>query len=344
MDSLEAQGDAEPLRLPLQQSFAMSQSVSNTDSGATSPETQFPLPAGRSDSPSVDYNNNHTPSDILHRSLQIPQNADGNHQHLISESVFAQGGGHPVYNSSNNFHLPDYLSESDNLSLKVPPQGTKSPGDFGAGPFRSSFSAYNGINGAHTPHSSSGNPPPSSFRMRQVNTSAVASQSFVSASESFASHPLGIQHQLSQQSQQGSSVPSGFESRGIDFGSSPPLTGKVSQQFALDPFLQSHTTKTQMHDSFHPLSHSNSVGQVPYLNGIHLQSQTPYGPHLQSSGAVTAGAAGTTRGLGTSGQLNSAAEPQTGSSQQEEISTIFVVGFPDDMQVCLSGRLSEIVS
>lgn len=315
----------------------MSHSTSNADSGATSPETQFRLPSGRSDSPSnVDYNSNHTHNDILHRSSQMSQNIDGNHQHSISESVFAQGGGLPVYNSNNNLHLSDYLSESESLSLKLPPQGTKSPGDFGAGPFRSSFSAYNGINSTHTPHSSSGNPPPSSFRMRQVTTSSAASQSFASASESFANHPLGIQHQLSQQSQQGSSVSSGFESRGIDFGNSPPLTGKISQQFALDPFLQSHTAKTQMHDSFHPLSHGNSAGQVPYLNGIHLQSQTPYGPHLQSSGTV-AGAAGTTRSLGTSGQLNPTAEPQSGSSQQEEISTIFVVGFPEDMQVCSSG-------
>lgn len=312
----------------------MSQSASNTDSGATSPETQFPLPSGRSDSPSnVNYNNNHTHNDILHRSSQMPQSADGNHQHQISESAFAQGGGHPVYNSNNNFHLSDYLSESEGLSLKVHPQGTKSPGDFGAGPFRSSFSAYNGINGAHTPHSSSGNPHPSSFRMRQANTSSTTSQSF--ASESFASHPLGIQHQLSQQSQQGSSVSSAFESRGLDFGNSPPLAGKLSQQFALDPFLQSHTAKVQMHDSFHPLSH-NSIGQVPYLNGIHLQSQTPYGPHLQSSGTVSGSAAVTVRSLGTSGQLNATAEPQSGSSQQEEISTIFVVGFPDDMQVCSS--------
>lgn len=313
----------------------MSQSASNTDSGAASPDTQFRLPSGRSDSPSnIDYNSNHTPNDILHRSAHIPQNTDGNHHHPISESVFAQGGGHHVYNSNNNFHLSDYLSESEGLSLKGPPQGTKSPGDFGAGPFRSSFSAYNGINGTHTPHSSSANPPPSSFRVRQANTSSATSQSFASASENFSSHPLGIQHQLSQQSQQ---VSSGFESRGIDFGNSPPLVGKVAQQFALDPFLQPHNAKTQMHDSFHSLSHSNSVGQVPYLNSIHLQSQTPYGPHLQSGGTVGGGAASTPRGLGTSGQLNVAAEPQSAGGQQEEISTIFVVGFPDDMQVCCPG-------
>ena len=318
----------------------MSHSTPSTGSGATSPETQFRLPSGRSDSPSnVDYSSNHTHNDVLHRSSQLAQNIDGTHRLPISEPVFAQSGGHPVYNSNNNFHSSDYLIESEGLSLKLPSQGLKSPSDFGAGPFRSSFSAYNIVNGTYPAHSSPGNPPPSSFRMRQVTTSSTASQSFASASDGFSSHPLGIQHQLSQQSQHGSSVSSGLESRGIDFGSSPPLAGKLSQQFALDTFLQSHTTKAQMHDSFHPLSHSNSTGQVPYLNGVHIQSQTPYGPHLQSSGAV--GTPGTTRSLGTSGQLNVTAESQGGGGQHEEISTIFVVGFPDDMQVCLFSWLDR---
>ncbi|KAG9317343.1 hypothetical protein JVU11DRAFT_1542 [Chiua virens] len=306
----------------------MPQPTSSTDSGAASPDAQFRLPSGYSDSSSnVDYNSHHTHGDILNRSSQVFQSLDSAHQHSISEPAFAQGGGLPVYNSNNNFHLSDYHTESESLSFKGPPQGSKSPSDFGAGPFRSSFSAYNGINGTHSPHSSSGNPPPSSFRMRQVTASSATSQSFASASENFGNHPLGIQHQLSQQSQQGSAVSPGFESRGIDFGGSPPLAGKISQQFALDPFLQSHAGKTQLHDTFHPLSH-NSAGQVPYLNGVHIQSQTPYGPHLQSSGTV--GVAATARSM--SGQLGAAAELQNGSSQQEEISTIFVVGFPDDMQ------------
>ncbi|KAF9226716.1 hypothetical protein BS17DRAFT_500031 [Gyrodon lividus] len=306
----------------------MSQSTSNTDSGAPSPEAQFRMPTmSRSDSPSnIDYNNNHNHNDIFLRSSHLPQHIDGNHhQHQNSESLFAQGGTHSVYNSTNNFHLlPDYLSDSDNLLLKQPPQGSKSPGEFGTGPFRSSFSAYNGVSGAHTPNTTSGNVPPSSFRMRQTNGPSATSQSFGSASEGFANHqPLGIQHQLSQQSQQGASMSSGFESRGIDFGASPPLGGKVSQQFALDPFLQS-----QIHDSFH---HSNSNAQAPYLNGMHLQSQTPYGPHLHTNGGANVSAAGAARGIGSTGQIN-VAEPQGGNAQQEEISTIFVVGFPDDMQ------------
>jgi hypothetical protein len=48
-------------------------------------------------------------------------------------------------------------------------------------------------------------------------------------------------------------------------------------------------------------------------SSMHI-SQTPYGPHLPANTAPTA-----------------RAEPQ---QQGEEISTIFVVGFPDDMSVC----------
>ncbi|KAF9238775.1 hypothetical protein BU15DRAFT_62296 [Melanogaster broomeanus] len=203
----------------------MSQSASNTDSGAPSPEAQYRMAAtSRSDSPSnVDYNNNHNHNDVFLRSSHHPQHIDGNHhQHQNSESLFAQGGSHSVYNNTNNFPLlPDYLSDSDNLSLKQQPHGSKSPSDFGTGPFRSSFSAYNGVHGAHTSNTNSGNAPPSSFRMRQTNGPST-SQSFGSASEGFANHqPLSIQHQLSQQS--GASVSSGFESRGMDFGSTTPM-------------------------------------------------------------------------------------------------------------------------
>ena len=60
--------------------------------------------------------------------------------------------------------------------------------------------------------------------------------------------------------------------------------------------------------------------QVPYLNGLaHMQSQTPYGPHLPSTSVVP---------------VHSASGNVTNPTQVEEISTIFVVGFPDDMQVC----------
>jgi hypothetical protein len=64
---------------------------------------------------------------------------------------------------------------------------------------------------------------------------------------------------------------------------------------------------------------SQQYHQTPYLNGLtHMQSQTPYGPHLPSTSTVP---------------VHSASGNVTNPTQVEEISTIFVVGFPDDMQV-----------
>lgn len=328
LDSLEAQGDAEP---------AMSQSNSNSGSGAPSPEAQFHIPAmNRSDSPNIlDFNANHNEDDLMFRSSLHHQHIDDNH-HRDSESFFSHGGVQSMYNTPNNFHLvSEYLSDTDNFTLKQGLPGSKTPNDYGAGPFRSSLSAYNGINGGNA--SSTG--ATGSYRSRQPD--GLSSQHFSNANDMLGSHqPLSLQQQLSQQSQQGPSRSSAFESRnGFDFGTSSPLgSGKVSQPFSpLDPFLQAHPTKghlqSQVHDPYHPLSHSNSGSQIPYLNGMHLQSQTPYGPHLQSNGGATGVSASNARPMASSGQLNLNLEPQTGNSgQPEEISTIFVVGFPDDMQ------------
>jgi hypothetical protein len=66
--------------------------------------------------------------------------------------------------------------------------------------------------------------------------------------------------------------------------------------------------------------------QAPYIAGLtHIQSQVVYGPHL--SGPLNQASTATTTTMS-----NSSGAAQSGS-QQEEISTIFVVGFPDDMQV-----------
>ena len=72
-----------------------------------------------------------------------------------------------------------------------------------------------------------------------------------------------------------------------------------------------------------PQSISQQYPQAPYLNGLaHMQSQTPYGPHLPSTSATV--------------PMHSVGGTVTNPTQVEEISTIFVVGFPDDMQVrCL---------
>lgn len=88
------------------------------------------------------------------------------------------------------------------------------------------------------------------------------------------------------------------------------------------------------------LSHHNNpksngpIGSQPYPKHsypggpVQLTSQTPYGPHVAAGGNLPNTLAGS--------QPNSNANGvQNGNNTQEEISTIFVVGFPEDMQVCI---------
>ena len=70
-----------------------------------------------------------------------------------------------------------------------------------------------------------------------------------------------------------------------------------------------------------PQSLPQQYPQAQYINGLaHMQSQTPYGPHLPSTSTTV--------------PMHSVSGTVTNPTQVEEISTIFVVGFPDDMQVC----------
>lgn len=64
----------------------------------------------------------------------------------------------------------------------------------------------------------------------------------------------------------------------------------------------------------------------PFLNGMH--SQTPYGPHVPANMGQPAPNQPTNNSTTTAYVSN-----KETSNNQEEISTIFVVGFPEDMQV-----------
>jgi hypothetical protein len=76
---------------------------------------------------------------------------------------------------------------------------------------------------------------------------------------------------------------------------------------------------------------SNYSSSIPPSNNVQLSSQTPFGPHipanLSSTSIVANGTGtGTPNVSGHGGSVNN-------SAGGEEISTIFVVGFPEDMQV-----------
>ncbi|KAJ3480090.1 hypothetical protein NLJ89_g12301 [Agrocybe chaxingu] len=69
-----------------------------------------------------------------------------------------------------------------------------------------------------------------------------------------------------------------------------------------------------------------------YSNGVQLSSQTPYGPHVLTNVAMGAPSnSSVPSNLPTSASLNMNNNANT-TANGEEISTIFVVGFPEDMQ------------
>ena len=128
--------------------------------------------------------------------------------------------------------------------------------------------------------------------------------------------------------------------RGYDLVGGPQKVANKPIFTNLDPFgtnglnaniIQPHQNSkiSPTHQQSHQQQQIYS-GQSSYLNGVlhgQAHSQTPFGPHLTTNG-VGAGLVHTNGNSGTIG---------VSTSQQEEISTIFVVGFPDDMQVCNSG-------
>ncbi|KAF9464814.1 hypothetical protein BDZ94DRAFT_1281733 [Collybia nuda] len=78
---------------------------------------------------------------------------------------------------------------------------------------------------------------------------------------------------------------------------------------------------------------------APYSNGLPLSSQTPYGPHVPApSGPSTGNPSGTSAVVGQQAGISQSinapvtSNPSVGAAGSEDISTIFVVGFPEDMQ------------
>ena len=173
----------------------------------------------------------------------------------------------------------------------------------------------------------------SSMQSHQVNKAAAAAQ------------------QAQQQAQQQQQL-HGFTSH-AHAHAQPYMNGMLSQHHQLP------------HQLPHSHSHSHSHAHA------HAQSQTPFGPHLANAnvnaggaGGGSSGAGGGSGGVGAgagaggsagggggagAGGLGSAVSSLVHpngigtvsiTNQTEEISTIFVVGFPDDMQVrffsCLS--------
>jgi hypothetical protein len=111
-----------------------------------------------------------------------------------------------------------------------------------------------------------------------------------------------------------------FESRSA-FEHNASQSSAKQQPFALSDYppgiLPAHSSAktTQSHN---PAAFAHSG----FSSGMQMSSQTPYGPHIPASNNAITGP------MVTSVPMHAATNP----APQEEISTIFVVGFPEDMQ------------
>lgn len=74
-------------------------------------------------------------------------------------------------------------------------------------------------------------------------------------------------------------------------------------------------------------THASYPPGAPFMNGMY--SQTPYGPHVPTNIPQSASNA-----AGNNPNSANYGANKDNNNNQEEISTIFVVGFPEDMQVC----------
>ena len=98
------------------------------------------------------------------------------------------------------------------------------------------------------------------------------------------------------------------------------------EQFNNAPSLLHNSGKQAQQPSL-----SAYASSMPPANGVQLSSQTPYGPHLPANAPLpnnpTSNNSASLPSLAGSGNV------ANNSIGGEEISTIFVVGFPEDMQV-----------
>jgi hypothetical protein len=324
LDSLDAQADAEP--------------VSSSDSEAA-PAATFGSPSNSSSgSPAVAFHLG-MQSQQQQSSLPRPHSPTDNSFNNIHHQTVKPSLHNPdalfIHNSQQLSNQNMYSIPSDFSSDDAQKQQSLQMNGFAA-PYRSSasFSVFSNSNRQRHPTALGGGP----FR----NTTSNFSHPYPTTTDVYASGSLShmTSPTLSQLQPSAHAFESIHHTRGFDY----PNTGQQSNgdaslhrklsygmaDFGNGPssmLLQSHQVSAGGKSTSQLLPpHSGYSSQTPFQNGVHVQSQTPYGPHLQTNGPITAG------GANPINQLNGGPPP---NSSQEEISTIFVVGFPEDMQVCV---------
>lgn len=325
MDSLDAQADAEPVLSSSDSEAAVASFSSSSNSSSGSPSVPYHMAMHhqhpqRPDSPSDtdNFNSTHTPQQLTFK-----------HTHHNSDALFnlhsGQNNTHSMY---NNIHsASDYPPELEGQKQHPPKMSNGFP------TFRQSTSFTNFPNNIRPRHQNSilGN---HQYRDSSINFSSA----YPTAADVFA--PVTPLAHMTSPTQQHQSAANPYENlhqgRGFDYAGSQatasfgaqskqPYIGDAFGSVPPSAMLPSHQSGKPGHAHSQPHYSHNSVAQPPYSNGPQIHSQTPYGPHLQTGGQGLGQPVASTMGHPNGPPPNAA---------QEEISTIFVVGFPDDMQVC----------
>ena len=346
LDNIDAQGDAEPLS-------------SDSETAGASASTFGSIPTASSiGSPSIPYH-------ISMQSQLGPPRADSPNHHVLashhksaqhSTDLFSTGSqnntNHSMYNSMNGIGLPppDFSlpsAEADALNFPSNLNG------YGAGPFRTSTSFSLPNRSRH----------PNSYRDTSTSYSSAypSSNDLFGPSQNPMSHLQGSQPQHPQQhsidpmqltARPFDYAPGGSQLNGATNGSSQAKqlfgNGDPFQQSA-EPLLQSRTlqvlakqqggaggTQSLLPNGSHSqppyqTSYGNGLGGHSVVHGLHTQPQ--FGPPLPGNGAGPGQGGAQSGGVAGAPSMNHTNGPTPGSQAQEEISTIFVVGFPDDMSV-----------
>jgi len=258
-----------------------------------------------SGSPSVNY----PATAHNHQQIIQQQRSDSPHHHSDnynsdSNSIYNP---HSFYQNSNSIHShPEFNSDYDSLKFHQP--SSKLNGFIPTTATKYSFNSY-----------------PNTTRSRhQANLSTTPSyrdpQAFYPASTSDV-FPLQMTSPNPAHMQP-------FDSRAsYDYNTGHPVNGTAHKPYLADQYSApptAHPKPPSQQQQLYPTT------QPQYTNGIHLSSQTPYGPHVPTSMPTSAPSnTGAPSGLISSNIINGSNTTING----EEISTIFVVGFPEDMQV-----------
>lgn len=233
-----------------------------------------------------------------HRHLLRSDSPSDRNQHILNQLQDSSFG---LYSHSSNMNIqPDFTNEFETTKLQ---QHAGKLNGFGPNNnFRASFTAIPNNNRPH----------PSSFRethnYMQPDVYPPQMTSPMGSYDSHASfdygHPQpghgGPKHFMGDYNANAASL--------LSHHNNPKANGPMGQQ-------QSHGK--------YPNAHA-------FSGGVQLTSQTPYGPH------IPAGALGNNPPVPAPAPQPAVgnANTQSASNNQEEICTIFVVGFPEDMQVC----------